>query len=77
MEMLRLGCVGVKGVVVFYITHLVGNVDFISIYCVYVLYRNNCFRLSVEDSFNCCRQCMMIRQTKTNHRNMSLSMTVE
>ena len=29
----------------------------------------------MEDSLDCCRQCMMIRQTKTNQMNMSSNMT--
>ena len=30
------------------------------------LFRNNCFRLSMEDSLDCCRHCMMIREIETN-----------
>ena len=40
------------------------------------MFRNNCFGLSVEDWLDCCRQCMMIRQTKTKQLNMSSNMTV-
>ena len=52
------------------------NVDNISIWCIYFLFRNNCFGLSVEDSLGCCRQCMMIRQTKTNWLSMLSNIAV-
>ena len=43
--------------------------------CIYFLFRYNCFWLSVEDSRDCCRQWMMIRQTETNQWNVSWNLT--
>ena len=44
---------------------------------IYFLFRDNYFGLSVEDSRDCCRQCMMIRQTETNQWNVSWNLTVD
>ena len=34
------------------------------------LFRNNCFRLSVEDIYDCCRNYMRTRQIGTSHMNI-------
>ena len=52
------------------------NVDILSIWCIYFLFRNNCFGLSGEDSLDCCRQCVMIRLTKTNPLGMLSNIAV-
>lgn len=43
-----------------------GKVDKLSVDRFIYLFRNIYFGLSVEDSYDCCRKCMMIRQIKTN-----------
>ena len=67
---------GSKGVVGLIYRSPRQNVDILSFWCIYFLFRNNCFGLSVEDSLDCCRQCMMIRQTKTNQLSRLLSIAV-
>ena len=47
------------------ITHL-QNLDNLSILESVYLFKNICFGLSVDDSYDCCRYCMRIMQIKTN-----------
>ena len=70
MEMMIWEYTGLKGVVELLITHQIGMLIKYPL-CIYILFRDNCFGLSVEDSRDCCRQCMMIRRTKTNRLNES------
>mgnify|MGYP003703580729 FL=1 len=69
-------CMGLKGVVELFTTH---RNEMLVEYplCIYFLFRDNCFGLSAEDSRDCCRQCMMIRQTETNQWNVSWNLTVD
>ena len=60
---MELGQIGVVGL----INHssMENIINYVSDRFIY-LFRNNCFGLSVEDSLNCYRQCMMIREIETN-----------
>ena len=40
---------------------------------IYYLFRNNCFGLSVKDSYDYCRNCMRIKWIETNFSSIALS----
>ena len=67
-------CIRLNGVVEFFITQ---RIEMLIEYplCIYFLFRDTCYGQSVEDSRDCCRQCMMIRQTETNQWNVSWNLT--
>ena len=76
MEMMIWEYTGLKVGVELLITHRIVMVINYPL-CIYFLFRDNCFGLSVEDSRDCCRQCMMIRKTETNQWNVSWNLTVD
>lgn len=52
--------------------HSSWNLGSLSILEILHLFRNICFRLSVEDSYDCCTNCMRIRWIRTNFSSMCI-----
>ena len=55
-----------NGVVGYVLPRTYGNLDNLSLVKIVYLFRNICFWLSMEDSHDCCRNCMKIRLIETN-----------